>query len=98
MSTPGDRLREWALPRKWSIIGGLSLLLVALLLFGLTTDDWVSVAGGLVGLLLAGAGVAIIVMYPAVWEPGNRLRSFVVWVAAGTVLIAIIVAVVFVLT
>ena len=98
MSSPLERLKTWARPRSWSIVGGLSPLLVGLLVFGLATNDWLLVAGGFVGLLIGGIGVAVLLMYPVLWEPANRGRTFVVFVAGGTIVIFLIVAIVFLLT
>lgn len=97
MSTPLERLKTWARPRSWSIVGGLSPLLVGLLVFGFATNEWLLVAGGFVGLLLGSIGVAVLVMYPVLWEASNGGRTFIVFVAGGTIVVVLIVAIVFLL-
>jgi len=98
MSTPGERLKAWAGPRKWAIVGGLAPLLVGLLAFGLATDDWALVAGGFGGLILGWSGVMAFVMYPVLWEPQNRWRFLGLWIAVVTALLIVAVAIVFLLT
>lgn len=98
MSTPLERLKLWARPRAWSIAGGLAPLVLALVAFGFAADDWLLAAGGFVGLLFGAVGVVVLVMYPVLWEPANRARFFVWFVAIGTAVVVSIVAIVFLLT
>jgi hypothetical protein len=98
VATPIERLKQWARPRRWAIIGGLSPLLAALLAFGVATHDWLLTAGGFVGLLIGWSLVILIVMYPALWEPANRWRFFLLFVAVGTTVVVLFVSIVFLLT
>jgi hypothetical protein len=95
MSTRRDRLREWAGPRKWSIVGGLVPVLLGLLIFGLATQDWDLTAGGFIGLLVGASLVVMFVVNPALWEPERRWKVLGLWVVVVSLAIVLVVIVVF---
>jgi hypothetical protein len=98
VSTATQRLKAWAGPRKWAIVGGVTPLLLALLVLGLATDDWVLVSGGMLGLALGGSLVVIFIVNPVLWEPENRWKFLGLWVAIVTLMVVAVVVLVFLLT
>jgi uncharacterized membrane protein len=98
MSTRRDRLRDWAEPRKWSIVGGLVPVLLGLLIFGLVTQDWGLTAGGFIGLIVGASGVVVFVVNPALWERERRWKVLGLWVAGVSLAIVLVVIVVFLLS
>lgn len=98
MSWAGERLRDWVGPRKWAIVLGLAPVLLATITFGVVTGDWAAVWFGFLWLGLGGSLVVIFIVNPTLWEPQNRWRFLALWVGVGTLVMAAIVAAVFLLT
>jgi hypothetical protein len=56
------------------------------------------VSGGLLGIAVSGSLVATFIAYPTLWEPEHRWKFLALWIAIGTLIIAVIVILVFLLT
>ena len=98
MSEASDRVRLWVKARKWAIVGGLTPVIAGLVVLGAITGDWAAVSGGLLGIAVCGSLVATFIAEPALWEPEHRWRFLALWIAIGTLCIALIVILVFLLT
>ena len=98
MSEPSDRLRLWVKARGWAMVGGLTPVIAGLVVLGAITGDWAAVSGGLLGVAVSGSLVATFIAYPTLWEPEHRWKFLALWIAIGTLIIAVIVILVFLLT
>ena len=98
MSEASDRVRLWIKARKWAIAGGLTPVIAGLVVLGAVTGDWAAVSGGLLGIAVGGSLVATFISNPTLWEPDRRWRFLALWIAIGTLGIALIVILMFLLT
>lgn len=66
----------------------------------LGSNNWrlAAVSGGLLGIAVSGSLVATFIAYPTLWEPEHRWKFLALWIAIGTLIIAVIVILVFLLT
>lgn len=98
MSEASDRVRLWVKARGWAIVGGLTPVIAGLVVLGAITGDWAAVSGGLLGIAVCGSLVATFIANPTLWEPEHRWKFLALWIAIGTLGIAVIVILVFLLT